>query len=119
MISNITSLVKQVKDISVFRGAPYQRGYGLGSLFKRFGIPILQFLGKRLVKTGVNIGNDYLAGRNFVPAIKDNARQGIRKVASEGLDELKKLVDQSGSGIRKRVTHKSKKRKKVSNDIFS
>ena len=105
---------KGFSDISVFQGVPYQRGYGIGSVFRSFGIPLLKFLGKQLVKTGVNIGTDYLSGRNFVPSVKDNAKKGIRTAASEGLDKLRNIIDQSGSGIRKR-----KRRKVLKKDIFS
>ena len=109
-----------LSDIAVFRGQPYQRGYGLGSVFRRFGIPILKFLGKQLVKTGVNVGNDYLAGNNIRASIKSQGKKGIRTAAKEGLDRLNQLVDQTGSGIRKRKrVDKHRKLKKAKLDIFS
>lgn len=46
-------------DIPVFRGHPYQRGYGIGSVFRRFGIPILKWLGKTILSEGVDMGKDY------------------------------------------------------------
>ena len=47
-------------DITVFRGNPYQRGYGIGSLFKRFGLPLAKFFGKHLLQTGIKLGSDIL-----------------------------------------------------------
>lgn len=110
-----------ISDISVFRGQPYQRGYGLGSVFTRFGVPILKFLAKQFVKTGINVGNDYLTGTNFKTSLKTHGKRGIRTAAKEGLSKLSELVDQTGSGIRRRkrkrkVTLTQTKKKK---DIFS
>lgn len=108
-----------LSDITVFRGQPYQRGYGFGSVFRRFGIPILKFLGKQLVKTGINIGNDYLQGNNLRASFKTHGKQGIRSSAKEGLKKLNELLDQSGTGIRKRSVKQKKTLKRLKRDIFS
>ena len=109
-----------ISDITVFRGQPYQRGYGLGSVFTRFGIPILKFLTKHFVKTGINVGNDFLSGGDLKASIRAHGRQGIRNTAKEGLSKLSDLIDQSGSGIRKRKAKKViKSAKKLKKDIFS
>jgi hypothetical protein len=108
-------------DLTVFKGQPYQRGYGLGSVFKRFGIPILKFLGKQLFKTGVNVGNDILSGSDVRASFKAHGRKGLRTAAKEGLGKLSELVDQTGAGIRKRKrkTKIKTKTKKSKRDIFS
>lgn len=112
-------------DLTIFRGHPYQRGYGIGSLLKRFGVPILKFLGKQAIKTGIDIGNDYLSGSNLKQSIKKQGKASLRSVIRDGLGQLDNLFDQTGSGIRKRKrklatnnrkTTVAKKRKK---DIFS
>ena len=110
--------VTGISDMTVFRGQPYQRGYGIGSVFARFGIPILKFLSKQFVKTGMNVGNDYLAGNDLKESIKTHGKQGIRTAAKEGLGKLSQLIDQSGSGIRKRK-RKSKIVISKKRDIFT
>ena len=54
----------------VFHGAPFQRGYGIGSFFRslaRKAIPFFQqgvkSLGRAALDTGVNIAQDVLRGR--------------------------------------------------------
>lgn len=115
-------------EIEVFRGQPYQRGYGLGSILKRFGIPILKLLGKELLKTGVNISNDILSHGNVKQAVKIRSKEGVKSAATRSLKHLSDLINQEGSGIRtrkrKKTTKKSRsiktlrKRPKKS-DIFS
>lgn len=112
-------------DLTLFQGHPYQRGYGIGSLLKRFGVPILKFLGKQALKTGVNIGNEYLSGTNLRQSIKKQGKAGIRSALEAGIGQLDNILNQSGSGIRKRKRKTKSKRKKPSatkrrkKDIFS
>lgn len=116
-------------DISVYSGQPYQRGYGIGSTIKRFGWPLLKFLGKHLLKTGVSVGSDYLLNNDF-SSVKNQSKQGLKNAAKDGLHEIEKLVDQYGTGIRKQKrksnnkNNKNTKRakiqpKKKKKDIFS
>lgn len=104
-----------ITDINVFRGSPYQRGYGIGSLFARFGIPVLKFLGKHLLSTGVAVGSDILAKRNAKEAFKDRAKQGAKTAAKEALEKISQKIDQSGKGLYK----VKKKKKRTRKDIFT
>lgn len=104
-----------LRDINVFRGLPYQRGYGIGSLFARFGIPVLKFLGKHLLSTGVAVGSDILAKRNAKEALKERAKEGYKTAAKEALTKISEKIDQSGKGLYKGVRKKKRTRK----DIFS
>lgn len=111
-------------EISVYRGRPYQRGHGIGSLFKRFGIPLAKFLGRHLFKAGVEIGADALANESFDKnRIRETLKRNSKEALKEGLNKLSQKLDQSGSGRRKRkVYKKAKKKKKVKRlrkDIFS
>uniref|UniRef100_A0A158P4S7 Uncharacterized protein n=1 Tax=Tetranychus urticae TaxID=32264 RepID=A0A158P4S7_TETUR len=112
------------EDINVFRGQPYQRGYGIGSIFKRFGIPVLKFFGKELLKTGMNIGQDILDQKNVKQSLVNRGKEGIRTAAKRGLMQISNEFDQSGSGLslskkkrrkikrrKRKVTAKSKKAK--------
>lgn len=109
-------------DISVFKGSPYQRGYGIGTLIGRFGIPILKFLGKQFLRTGVNVGADMLAKKRFKDALKARAKEGMINATSESIAKVNKILEQKGSGnvgiqaYKKmmRVVSGRKKRKKSS-----
>ena len=71
-------------SLPAFHGARFQRGYGLGSIFKglfRWAIPHLQqgakMLGKRALQTGVQVAQDVLAGENVKTATKKRAKQAL------------------------------------------
>src|SRR5258708_37572245 len=84
-------------DISYYRGAPYQRGYGVVSTFaRRYGVPVLKYLFKQGVLAGKDILTDIVQGRRFSSASKSALRKrtaSTLKVISE------KLSDQSGGRI--------------------
>ena len=71
-------------NLPAFHGARFQRGYGLGSIFKglfRWAMPHLQqgakMLGKRALQTGVQVAQDVLAGENVKTATKKRAKQAL------------------------------------------
>ena len=98
-------------EIQVFRGQPYQRGYGIGSVLRRFGIPILKFLGKQLLKTGLSVGQDILSDIPIKESLKKRSREGAKEGAKKALGFAQQYVDQMGTGMQKRVyeTQGSKK----------
>ena len=71
-------------NLPAFHGARFQRGYGLGSIFKglfRWAMPHLQqgakMLGKKALQTGVDVAQDVLAGENLKTATKKRAKQAL------------------------------------------
>ena len=63
-------------NLKAFHGSRFQRGYGLGSIFKGlfcWALPHIQqgakVLGKRALQTGVNDAQDVLAGENVKAAL--------------------------------------------------
>ena len=71
-------------NLPAFHGARFQRGYGLGSIFKglfRWAMPHLQqgakMIGKRALQTGVQVAQDVLAGENVKAATKKRAKQAL------------------------------------------
>ena len=61
---------QQGGSLPAFHGARFQRGYGLGSIFRglfRFAVPHLQqgtkMLGKKALQTGVDVAQDVLEGK--------------------------------------------------------
>ncbi len=82
------------ENIPVFRGSPYQRGAGFGSVFKRiFGwivpiikehdLPVVQSVGKEALKTAVNIATDTLDGKDFKTSAKDQVKSSLNKFSDQ------------------------------------
>ena len=89
------------ENLPAFHGAQFQRGYGLGSIFKglfRWAMPHLQqgakVLGKKALQTGIQVAQDVLKGNNVNTVLARHSREAIGG-----------LVPQAGSG------RKSRKRK--------
>ena len=71
-------------NLPAFHGTRFQRGYGLGSMFKglfRWAVPHLQqsakMLGKKALQTGVNVAQAVLAGENFSTVVAKHGKQAI------------------------------------------
>ena len=86
-------------NLPAFHGARFQRGYGLGSIFKgqfRWAMPHLQegakVIGRKALQTGVNVAQDVLDGDNIKKAISKQAKQAL------GLPAQNSLQGQSGAG---------------------
>ena len=99
-------------NLPAFHGARFQRGYGLGSIFKglfRWAIPHLQqgakMLGKKALQTGVQVAQDVLGGENVKTATNKRAKQAL------GLPSQNS--SQSGGG-RKAIKRKAEPRKNSS-----
>jgi len=101
--------------ISVFQGYRGQRGHGIGSTIMglfRSAAPMLKrglaAFGKQALGTGLQIASDMADGSSFSDSAKLRAREGIKRLASEGVDYLN--TGQTGSGYskkRKRLTRKT------------
>ena len=81
-------------NLLAFHGAQFQRGYGLGSIFKglfRWAMPHLQqgakVLGKKALQTGVQVAQYVLEGNDVNTALARRSREAIGG-----------LVPQAGSG---------------------
>ena len=95
-------------NLPAFHGARFQRGYGLGSIFKglfRWAKPLLQqgakVIGKKALQTGVNVAQDVLDGDNIKKAISKQAKQAL------GLPAQNSLQGQSGA-VKKAIKRKAK-----------
>lgn len=82
-----------------FQGIRYQRGQGFfSSLWSRIGLPVLKFLGKQAVDSGLSVASDALEGKN----LKDSAMTHLRSGGKRTVDFLRNMNDQSGSGRKRR-----------------
>ena len=112
-------------EFPTYRGVRYQRGYGLGGVFRKLFryivpfvkehyVPILKTVGKTALNSATNLANDALEGKN----IKESAKQRLK----ETFEDLKKKADMKGNGINKgrkrQLTRKLKANKKRKLDIF-
>lgn len=116
-------------ELAAFAGARFQRGHGLGNLFKRFKAALPTFfktLGRHALRSAVNVGSDYLMGRNFRDSLGPRVMEGVKGAASdvgpalfEGIKSgAREIIPQFGTGKRKRTKRKSKaKRRRI--DIFA
>lgn len=111
-------------DIELFRGAPFQRGYGFGSLFARFGLPILKFLGKQILKTGVSVGQDVIDKKPFKQSVKERGKEALTRTAQNVIDKAQTVINQQGKGVKRKRkkplnSYKKLKTSKTKKDIFS
>lgn len=102
-------------NLPAFHGARFQRGYGLGSIFRglfRWAVPHLKqgakILGKKALQTGVNIAQDVMDGKQFKTTVGKRAKQAISELASQNPSQA-----QSGGG-QKATKRKAQPRKNSS-----
>ena len=121
------------EKIPVFKGANYQKGYGFGDVFKRFfkwivpvikkhAAPVVATVGKEALKSGINIANDALDGKNLVESSKQRIKDGLNNLSDQygkGKIKKKRLIKGYkliGNKIKK--VHSKKKQGKRKLDIF-
>ncbi|GFX97562.1 uncharacterized protein F54H12.2 [Trichonephila clavipes] len=68
--------------LSYYQSQSFQKGYGIGGWFKRLFRSALPFLsrgaksvGKEVLRTGAQIANDLLEGRNLQESAKERAKE--------------------------------------------
>ncbi len=107
--------------ITTYKGPIYQRGNGLGSIFSsllRVITPIfksnsvrkaLKTAGTSALSTGLNVGNDFLQGKNFKESLKHRAGETGANLLESAAEELRNL---SGRGYKRGRKRKSSAKKK-------
>ena len=106
---------------AAFAGARYQRGHGLGGIFRglfRAATPLLKkgamALGKQIIRSGSRVVKDVAAGKNFKQALRRRGKQGLGEMIESAVVPKHKPIK------RKRKPHSiiSHKRRRL-NDIFA
>ena len=108
--------VQMGHGVPYFRGQMYQRGHGLGNIFRgifKFLMPmaksVAKTVGKQALHTGFDIVSDTLHGQDLKQAAKLRSRQAATKL----LDAAKNELAHSGShGVQKRQAGKGINRKR-------
>lgn len=78
-----------------FEGYRFQKGSGfLGRMIKSFAKPLLSYLGLKAFRTGRNIVDDVISGKN----LKESGRQRLRQALSEVGDDAEAKISQRGHG---------------------
>lgn len=104
---------------TVFHGMPYQRGAGIGALFKslmRHLIPVGKEIGAALGRQGLrstsNVLTGVLEGKSLKNALKEEGRSGAQKLLQKAATRLAEQQQQQGEG-RKRKKRCPKKQSGV------
>ena len=113
-----------------FKGAPIQRGHGLGNilggLFKS-ALPIFaqgaKVVGKEALRAGVGVAADVLDGQSVKTATKQRARQVAQKTTAKALRALSGNSTPRKKGLKRKAVGASgrkapSKRTKRTPDIF-
>lgn len=115
---------------NVFRGSLFQKGFGIGGMFRRFFrwiVPVLKEhalpavasgakeIGRTALDSAANIAKDVVAGKDLTEAAKEHATTAIDNLKTKAEKAL------SGKGIKrskknKRYVYKKQKQEK---DIFN
>jgi hypothetical protein len=100
--------LRQQRDgnIAGYRGARFQRGYGIGSIFKslaRYAIPLFKqgakVVGKRELQAATEVGQDVLQGKNVRESAKIHGKEVVKEFAEQG---ARTLLQQAGRGSKRR-----------------
>jgi len=94
------------RGMPIYSGALRQKGHGLGNVIGGLLRHILPFLGRAALSTGTNVVGDLISGRKLKETMSARIPEGIKSLASS-------VVNQSGSGLRKRKRRQRKNRKKT------
>ena len=111
----------QIGGSLYFQGMPYQRGYGIGSLFAglyRFLLPagkeIAKAIGKEGLHTTSRILTNVIGGVPAKESVTTESKEGLRRLLQKGTDKLQGKGKKSIKGAGKRkVNVKSKKRARI------
>lgn len=95
-----------------FQGQLYQRGHGLGNIFRgifRLLMPVaksvVKNIGKEAIHTGFNIASDTLHGQDIKEAAKVHGRKAVQNLLTSAQTHL---ADQSGKGIKRKAPSRKK-----------
>lgn len=116
--------------LNYYQGAPYQKGYGFGGIFRSFfraAVPLLKSgvkaIGKQLFHSGVNTLNDISQGDDVRTALKRRMKEAGRHLTDKAATKVKNMVGSGRNKKRKRkgrpLISRQTKKVKVPKDIFS
>ena len=104
----------------VFRGTPYQAGYGIGNIlsnvFKGL-VPVLKrgalTAAKTAAKSGAQAIGDVIEGKSIKEALKTRAIEGLHSVGRQARDAIIETVEPTKKRKKQHVMAKRSKKKKT------
>ena len=106
--------IQHIQRGAGFHGTPYQRGAGLGSLFRSLFRAILpvaktagRAIGKRALQAGADIASDMVAGKNLKQSMKTRGRSATADLLKQASNKMRGGRRRKGS---KKKTTKRKQR---------
>jgi hypothetical protein len=98
-------------NIAGYRGARFQRGYGIGGIFKslaRYAIPLFKqgakVVGRRALQAATEVGQDVLQGKNVRESVKTHGEKVVKDFAEQG---ARTILRQTGHGSKRRRSQRS------------
>jgi hypothetical protein len=90
--------------LPAFHGIRFQRGNGFfGNLFRNAVMPVLKYLGRRALDTGVGVVQDTITGSNIADATKSRLKRTAQDMVGDAVDQVtSRIGNQNGNGKRKR-----------------
>jgi len=95
--------------IGGFQGARFQRGQGFfGNVFKSAILPLLKYIGPKLLSTGVSAATDAIGGENFLDSLKTRGKTTARNIASDAGERAMRFAQTGRGRKRRRAVSKNK-----------
>ena len=98
-------------NIAGYRCARFQRGYGIGGIFKslaRYAIPLFKqgarVAGKRALQAATEVGQDVLQGKNVRESVKTHRGKVVKDFVEQG---ARTLLRPTGHGSKRRRSQRS------------
>jgi hypothetical protein len=87
-----------------FSGPEWQvgGGFNFGRFLWKHAKPLLGFLSKQALKTGVEIGQDVLSGENIKESAKNRLKETGKAIANRAIDKAKEKIAGAGIGIKRK-----------------
>lgn len=114
--------------LNYYRGASFQRGYGIGGIFRslfRAAVPLFKSgakaVGKQLFHSGVNMLNDVSQGDDIKMALKRRMKEAGKQLTDKAAVKVKTMIGSGRNKKRKRSAKRSisrPKKKAKAHDIF-
>ena len=108
--------------VTPYSGGIYQKGYGIGSIFrglfraalpitKQQGKAIAKNVGRKAIKTGVRLASDALRGRDMTESVKMRLGQALD-------DRPIRIGKRSRPSVKRGRRVKASKKRRATGDIF-
>lgn len=115
-ITPLDEKLVQYGGYNVFRGVPYQRGSGIGSVFRsflRYMLPIGKEIGSAIGRQGLESGNrvltNVLQGKDLKDSLVTEGKAGLKSLLEKAANNLERQEGKGNFDFKKYMTDKKKK----------